>query len=90
MELGSRRVFNHMFFRMRLGADGYDDPADVNPGHCALGLLRGMHTCLEPRVGTALRLETRIAARKLSQRSLRKTDCVTTHVGSAGKFCCQL
>ncbi|KAK7797615.1 hypothetical protein U0070_024982, partial [Myodes glareolus] len=32
-----------------LSADGHDDLANMNPGHCALGLPKGTtHTCLEP------------------------------------------
>jgi len=53
MELGSRRGLSHVVFIMQLGADGRDDLVDMNLGRCALGLLKGVHTCLEPRVGTA-------------------------------------
>ncbi|ELK30739.1 Calcium-binding mitochondrial carrier protein SCaMC-1 [Myotis davidii] len=35
--------------RSTLGADGHDDMANMDPGHCALGLSRGTpHACLEP------------------------------------------
>ena len=39
---------------LQLGVDGHYDSVSVDPGHCALGLSKGMaHTCLEPRLGTA-------------------------------------
>ena len=39
---------------LRLGVDGHYDLVNVDPGHCALGLSKGMaNTCLEPRLGTA-------------------------------------
>ena len=35
---------------LQLGEDGHRDLASVDPGHCALGLSKGiLHTCLEPR-----------------------------------------
>ena len=37
-----------MFLVLQLGADGHYDLANVDPGHCALGLSKGTaHTCLE-------------------------------------------
>ena len=43
-----------MLLVLQLGADGHYDLANVDPGHCALGLSKGTaHTCLEPRLGTA-------------------------------------
>ena len=48
LELGPVEGFNHMFLVLQLGADGHDDLAKVDPGHCALGLSKGTaHTCLE-------------------------------------------
>ena len=48
LELGSAEGFNHMFLVLQLGADGHYDLANVDPGHCALGLSKGTaHTCLE-------------------------------------------
>ena len=75
LELGSAQSLNHMFLILQLGADGHDDLANVNPGHCALGLPKSTkHTCLEPRSGTALCSETRVSTvRKLSPRSLEAT-----------------
>ncbi|ERE91328.1 3-5 exonuclease, putative (ISS)-like protein [Cricetulus griseus] len=44
----SKKLFMELAFNM-LGADGHDDLANVNPGHCALGLPKGTtHTHLEP------------------------------------------
>ena len=41
-----------MFLVLQLGADGHYDLANVDPGHCALGLSKGTaHTCLESRLG---------------------------------------
>lgn len=38
-----------MLLILQLGADGHDDLANMDPGHCALGLPKGpSHTCLEP------------------------------------------
>lgn len=49
LELGSSQSLNHMFLVLQLGSDGHDDLANVNPGHCALGLPKGTtHPCLEP------------------------------------------
>lgn len=49
LELGSTKSLNHMFLILQLSADGHDDLANMNPGHCALGLPKGTtHTCLEP------------------------------------------
>ena len=37
-----------MFLVLQLGMDGHYDLANVDPGHCALGLSKGTaHTCLE-------------------------------------------
>ena len=45
---------NHMPLVLRLGVDWHYDLVNVDPGHCALGLSKGMvNTCLEPRLGTA-------------------------------------
>ena len=72
LELGSSQSLNHMFLVLQLGSDGHDDLANVNPGHCALGLPKGTtHPCLEPRSGTTLWSEAWLpTARKLSPRSL--------------------
>ncbi|KAL1788485.1 3-5 exonuclease, (ISS), partial [Sigmodon hispidus] len=49
LEFGSAKSLNHMFLILQLGADEHDDLANVNSGHCALGLPKGStHTCLEP------------------------------------------
>ena len=41
--------FNHMLLVLQLGVDGHYDLANVDPGHCALGLSKATaHTCLEP------------------------------------------
>ena len=54
LELGPSEGFNHMFLVLQLGADGHYDLANVDPGQCVPGLSKGtMHTCLEPRLGTA-------------------------------------
>ena len=54
LQLGPAEGLNHMLLALQLGADGHYDLASVDPGHCALGLSKGtMHTCLEPRLGTA-------------------------------------
>ena len=54
LELGPVEGFNHMFLVLQLGADGHYDLANMDPGHCALGLSKGTaHTCLEPKLGTA-------------------------------------
>ena len=38
-----------MLLILQLGMEGYDNLANVDPGHCALGLSKGTwHTCLEP------------------------------------------
>ena len=38
-----------MLLVLQFGADGHNDLANVDPGHCALGLSEGTsHTCLEP------------------------------------------
>ena len=48
LELGLAEGFNHMLLVLQLGADGHYDLANVDPGHCALGLSKGtVHTCLE-------------------------------------------
>ena len=48
LEPGSA-VFNHMLLVLQLGADGHYDLANVDPGHCDLGLSKATtHTCLEP------------------------------------------
>ena len=54
LELGPAEGFNHMLLVLQLGADGHYDLANMDPGHCALGLSKGTaHTCLEPKLGTA-------------------------------------
>ena len=54
LELASAEGFNHMLLVLQLGADEHYDLANMDPGHCALGLSKGTaHTCLEPRLGTA-------------------------------------
>ena len=54
LELGSAEGLNHTLLVLQLGVDGHYDSVSVDPGHCALGLSKGMaHTCLEPRLGTA-------------------------------------
>ena len=51
LELGPVEGFNHMLLVLQLGADGHYDLANVDPGHCALGLSKGAtHTCLESRL----------------------------------------
>ena len=41
--------FNHMLLVLQVGVDGHYDLANVDPGHCALGLSKATaHTCLEP------------------------------------------
>ena len=48
LELGLAEVLNHILLVLQLGTDGHDDLANVDPGHCALGLSKGTaHTCLE-------------------------------------------
>ena len=59
LELGSTKGLNHLFLMFQPGADGQNDLARVNPGHCALGLPEGStHTCLKPRQRLARTLET--------------------------------
>ena len=54
LEFGSAESLNHMLLALQLGADGRYDLANMDRGHCALGLSKGtLHTCLEPRLGTA-------------------------------------
>ena len=54
LDLGPVEGLNHMLLVLQLAADGHYDLANVDPGHCALGLSKGTtHTCLEPRLGTA-------------------------------------
>ena len=54
LELGPVEGLNHMLLVLQLGADAHYDLANVDPGPCALGLSKGpVHTCLEPRLGTA-------------------------------------
>ena len=51
LEFGPAEGFNHMLLVLQLGADGHYDLANVDPGHCALGLSKGAaHTCLESRL----------------------------------------
>ena len=48
LELGPAEGFNHMLLVLKLGEDGHYDLANVDPGHCALGLSKGTsNTCLE-------------------------------------------
>ena len=55
LELGPAEGFNHMLLVLQFGADGHYDLANVDPGHCALGLSKGAaHTCLEPRLGNSM------------------------------------
>ena len=54
LKLGPVEGLNHMLLVLQLGMGGHDDLANVDPGHCALGLSKGTtHTCVEPRLGTA-------------------------------------
>ena len=56
LELGLAKVLDHMLLVLQLGTDGHDDLANVDPGHCTLGLSKDTThytTCLEPRFGTA-------------------------------------
>ena len=54
LELGPAEGLNHMLLVLQLGVEGHYDLANVDPGHCALGLSKDTaHTCLEPRLGTA-------------------------------------
>ena len=54
LELGPKEGLNHRLHVLQLSADGHYDLANVDPGQCAPGLSKGtMHTCLEPRLGTA-------------------------------------
>ena len=51
LELGPAEGFNHMLLVLQLGVDGDYDLANVDPGHCALGLSKGTsYTCLESRL----------------------------------------
>ena len=53
LELGPAEGFNHLLLVLQRGANGHYDLANMGPGHCALGLSKGIaHTCLEPRLGT--------------------------------------
>ena len=38
LELGPVEGLNHILLVLQLGMNGYYDLANVNPGHCALGL----------------------------------------------------
>ena len=54
LERGLAEGLNHMLLVLQLGTDGHDDLANVDPGHCTLGLSKDTtQTCLEPRLGTA-------------------------------------
>ena len=54
LDLGPSEGLNHTLLVLQLGADGHYDLANVDPGHCALGLSKGtVHTRLEPGLGTA-------------------------------------
>ena len=54
LELVPAGRLNHMHLVLQLGVDGHYDLVNVAPGHCALGLSKGMaNTCLESRLGTA-------------------------------------
>ena len=47
LEFGSAESLNHMLLALQLGADGRYDLANMDRGHCALGLSKGtLHTCL--------------------------------------------
>ena len=49
LELGPVEGLHPMLLVLQFGADGHYDLANVDPGHCALGLPKGTtHTCLEP------------------------------------------
>ena len=49
LELCPAEGFNHMVLVLQLGVDGHYDLANVDPGHCTLGLSKGTsHTCLKP------------------------------------------
>ena len=48
LELCPAEGFNHMVLVLQLGVDGHYDLANVDPGHCTLGLSKGTtHACLE-------------------------------------------
>ena len=48
LSLGSAEDLSHMLPVLQLGEDGHRDLASEDPGHCALGLSKGiLHTCLE-------------------------------------------
>ena len=54
LELGPKEGLNHRLHVLQLSADGHYDLANVDPGHCALGLSKGTsHTCLESRLGNS-------------------------------------
>ena len=54
LEFGPAEGLSHMLLVLQLGVDGDYDLANVDPGHCALGLSKGTaHTCLELRLGPA-------------------------------------
>ena len=38
LELGLAEVLDHMLLVLQLGTDGHDDLANVDRGHCTLGL----------------------------------------------------
>ena len=54
LELNLAEGLDHMLFVLQPGAVGHYHLANVDPGHCALGLSKGtVHACLESRLGTA-------------------------------------
>ena len=54
LELGLVEGLNHMLLVLQVVVDGHYDLANVDPGHCALGLSKGTaHTCLESRLGNS-------------------------------------
>ena len=73
LELGPAEGFNHMLLVLQLGADGHYDLANLDPGHCALGLSKGTaHTCVESRLRNS-RPVMNAHQEELSPRSLRAT-----------------
>ena len=54
LEFGPAEGLSHMLLVLQLGVNGHYDSANVDFGHCALGLSKDtMQTCLELRLGPA-------------------------------------
>ena len=54
LELGLAEGLSRMLLVLQLGVDGLYDLAIVDPGHCALGLCKGIaDTYLQPRLRAA-------------------------------------